>query len=111
MKPKARRGHPPITCRPPPELRAFMRTMSKSYGMNEAALIYDLIRSAMGKRSRRPSKRDVDLQEGMANIHALLIAIGNQACPSAGDNKMSIVEGLADVVTAVSRLEDAVRGE
>jgi hypothetical protein len=67
----------------------------------------------MGKRSPRPSKQHVVLREGLARIHATLIAIGNQAAsPQANDGAAAlIVAGLADVVTAVSRLEDAVRGE
>ena len=113
MTRKARRGNPSFTFRMPEELRAFVREMAKLGGVKEAAYHCALIRSAMGKRSPRPSKQHVVLREDLARIHATLIAIGNQAAsPQAGDGAVAlIVAGVAEVVAAVSRLEDAVRGE
>jgi hypothetical protein len=113
MTRKARRGNPSFTFRMPAELRAFVQETSEVGGISEAAYLCFLVHSAMGKRPRRPSKQHVVLREGLAEIHAALIAVGNQvASPQAGDGAAAlIVAGLADVVATLLRLEDAVRGE
>jgi hypothetical protein len=116
MTGKARRGSAPFSMRIPPELRTHVKKMAGDRQISEGSYLCALIENDMGKRSRRPSTRDVMLREQLKKIHEAIIGRGDRLtagrCDCCGhpdtDSQKSLNE-LVNITTAVLQLEDAVR--
>jgi hypothetical protein len=113
MTRETRRGNPALSIRLTQEERDHLREKSSLLGTTESGYLHALLQADMGKRQRRPGRQHVVLREGLARIHAALIVLGNQSVSEQSDiGATRLVErGLADVVAALLRLEDTVRGE
>jgi hypothetical protein len=114
MKREPRRGNAPFSIRLPTELRIHLKDMSDFRMTSEAAYFCALIQADMGKRSRRPSKQHVLLRTELTKIHVAIIALGNQVTSSQVDYREQakvITDGLSEIVAAILRLEDGVRGK
>jgi hypothetical protein len=114
MKRKTHRGNAPFSIRLPAELRTHLKEMSDFRMISEAAYVCALIEADIGKRPRRPSRQHVFLRKELAKIHAAIIALGNQVTSGHVDYRGQaevITDGLINIVAAILRLEDKVRGK
>jgi hypothetical protein len=114
MKGKTHHGNAPFSIRMPAELRTHVKEMADARMVSEAAYICTLIEADMGKRPRRPSRQHVMWRQEFTKIHAAIIYCGKQASSGQVDYRRKpnvVTDGLIDVVAALLRLEDQVRGK
>jgi hypothetical protein len=118
MSAKARRGNAPFSTRIPPEMRTHLKAMAVDRQISEGAYLCALIASDMGKRSRRPSTRNVMLREQLKKIHEAIIGRGDRitagqcdCCRRSDTDGQKSLNELVNITTALLHLEDAVRGK
>jgi hypothetical protein len=117
MTGKARRGSAPFSIRIPPELRTHVKKMAGDRNVAEGAYLCMLIENDMGKRSRRPSIKDVMWREQFKKLHEAIIERGDRVqaqrdcCDHSETDGQRTLDELVNITTALLQLEDAVRGK
>lgn len=113
MKRKPRRSAASFSLRLTAEMRDDIKKRSDFFKTSQAAYVVAAIQADMSKRPRRPSKQHVLLRTELAKIHAALIELGNRVNTGQVDHSVAkiITDRLVEVVAALLRLEDEVRGK